>query len=566
MSILGIVFTAVGSVMVLANKVIPAADSVHAAGIEQSRALTRVIEDIQVARYIIESSAHSVTVVVDDRTGDGLPDRLSYAWSGTPGDPLTHSINGSEPMAIARGVQDFTLRYATDTRIDSVHGGQARMGEEVLLYSYDSPVYWGVRELSSNTSGIGQYVVPSLPEEASSYSVSRVRFSAKKVGQANGETYVRLYDTSGSAPAGTALAEEVLLESDLSASFAWVDVTFANPVTRLAGDPIAVAFEWKSDTYSAGIQFDEGGPGSGLLTRNKDTDPWVSTGGKNLLIEVYGSYDSPTPSITLSRQILTQAEVTLQVGDASAQQVAARMYREPGVLSAVWDAGFEASPVGIDLNGDGADWAAQSGGAAGSFGDGRWSVDGLLYSQSAYAFAKPMMIDLTLGASASSRGGAVFQINADQVGGQAAAIIVRAGRDVTGSHYVQVFDDDAQLTPKVQVDGLGDNLPRVRLLIAPDDDAVGVIVNGVPAGTFVYTPTGGGGLPGYATISEAADGVFDLVSIQVGGRATVTQAGAGAGSDGETEEEDSGEGVILNLDLGILKLSVGAVESRGNGK
>ena len=95
LTIMALVFTTVGSVFVLAAKVMPTPDSAEAASVHQSAALSQLLEDLQVARYITEDTANAVTLVVDDRTGDGLPDRLRYAWSGTIGDPLTLSINGS---------------------------------------------------------------------------------------------------------------------------------------------------------------------------------------------------------------------------------------------------------------------------------------------------------------------------------------------------------------------------------------------------------------------------------------------------------------------------------------
>ena len=70
-TVLAVAFAAVGSVFVLASHVMPKPDSAAAASVQQSAALSRMLEDLQVARYITGGSANAITFVVDDRTGDG---------------------------------------------------------------------------------------------------------------------------------------------------------------------------------------------------------------------------------------------------------------------------------------------------------------------------------------------------------------------------------------------------------------------------------------------------------------------------------------------------------------
>lgn len=520
LSVLAIAFAAVGSVFVLASHVMPTPDNAEGATLNQSAALSRLIEDLQVARYITEDSATAVTMVVDDRTGDGLPDRLRYAWSGNIGDPLTLSINGSAPADVVENLSAFNLAYTTEERVDSIPS-TTRTSEEVLLHQCTTASSASERILNTSAQGIGQIIQPTLPDEATAYTVTRIRIRAKKKNPDNGVTDVRLYAVASGLPTGTTIAEQTMNESDLAASFEWVDIAFENTPQRPAGESTAIALEWNSGSNSAAIEFDSSRP-QGLITRDSNGDPWVNDGDKSLLIEAYGTTITTTPGVALTRQVRAAAQVTLQVGSATAQTITTRLYCEPGVHFAVWDANFNASPVAIDLDGNGTDWKAQSGGSAGSFVNGQWLVDGTIYSTPDNTFNRPLIVDLVMGATASNRSGASFQINANQVGGLAIPITIHAGRNADGNHYVSVYDEIPLTLARLKVSDLGENPPRIRLIIAPAHNTAGLIVNGIPVGAFSYTPVNASGLSKIVTLSEIADGVFSEISIRIGATAVVT--------------------------------------------
>jgi hypothetical protein len=267
-----------------------------------------------------------------------------------------------------------------------------------------------------------------------------------------------------------------------------------------------------------------------------------------MLMEVFGRSTISMPGVELRRTVVTRVGVKLKIGAGTAQTVTARLYREPGLHSAVWDAGFDASPAALDLDGNGADWAFQSGGAASAFSEGCWKVDGVLYTQPTHAFDEPFVVDLVMGATAAGRSGAVFQINPDQSGGEAVPLTVRAGLDGDGQFCVRVYDAEALDRPRLDVAGLGANPPRVRLLVVPADNAVGVLINGQPAGSFTYDTVSAGGLPGLARMGEGTDGFFDEVTIRVGASAVVTTP-AGQESDSGT---DDGDGLVGGLINGLL--------------
>ena len=82
---------------------------------QQTRAMQMLTTDLGLATAITERTATAVTMTVPDRTGDGQPETVRYAWSGTAGDALTRQFNGGAASIIASNVCQFNLTYLLKT-------------------------------------------------------------------------------------------------------------------------------------------------------------------------------------------------------------------------------------------------------------------------------------------------------------------------------------------------------------------------------------------------------------------------------------------------------------------
>ncbi|MBM4074622.1 MAG: hypothetical protein FJ267_03150, partial [Planctomycetes bacterium] len=76
-----------------------------------------LLADLQRATGFTERTAKAVTFTVPDRDGNGRPETLRYAWSGTAGNPLTLQVNGGPVQNIALNVQQFALSYQTKSLV-----------------------------------------------------------------------------------------------------------------------------------------------------------------------------------------------------------------------------------------------------------------------------------------------------------------------------------------------------------------------------------------------------------------------------------------------------------------
>ncbi len=74
-----------------------------------SEVLGKLTADLALARSLSERTATAMTFDVPDRDGDHHPETIRYAWSGTPGDPLTYQYNGGTVFTLATDVQSLIL-------------------------------------------------------------------------------------------------------------------------------------------------------------------------------------------------------------------------------------------------------------------------------------------------------------------------------------------------------------------------------------------------------------------------------------------------------------------------
>ncbi|MFH0980185.1 MAG: type II secretion system protein, partial [Planctomycetota bacterium] len=115
MAIMTILGLAMASAVLIASHALPKEDDPSertAAAVEASEALAG---DLVTAITITQAGPNVIEFIVPDRGhGAAGPETIRYAWSGTPGDPLTWQYNGGAAITIAEPVEAFSLAYTTE--------------------------------------------------------------------------------------------------------------------------------------------------------------------------------------------------------------------------------------------------------------------------------------------------------------------------------------------------------------------------------------------------------------------------------------------------------------------
>ncbi len=333
-AIMGILMTGVASAILIASRALPDPSTPTEALLRSSGAAEQMASELYCALNFTERTSTSVEFNVPDRDADLAPETIRYAWSGTPGDPLTRQYNGGTLVEVLDDVHEFSLSYDLTTATEQPDP-VANESAEYLLSSHDTPSSPADFAMTSKL-WIGQYFFPSLPLETIEWRVTRVLFSARIHGANGGVVAVQLRTPDASNLPGTTVLEETLMyESSLGAEYLWEEFLF-NGVSGLPptdGLCLVLAMNQR-DTHLADIQYDLAG-GAGLLTTSDGGRTWLSNAGQSMLYYVYGTATTLTTPDPITREWLHSVGIRLRAGadSATAIETATQVLNEPEVAA-----------------------------------------------------------------------------------------------------------------------------------------------------------------------------------------------------------------------------------------
>lgn len=204
MAIMVIVMLACGSAMVLGARAAESGLGEHSQTMRVLRARTavdQIVSDLEVATTVKHDKT-TIVLEVPDRDGDKAPETITYAWSGVSGEDLTRTYNGTTSV-IASGVSRFALDEAFLTAITGIGGGARTSALAAGLAETDGKL---VEYHMKALEWCAQYVKPTFPPGATSWSISGVAFDALREGGNTGSLTVAIHapDLFGK-PTGPAL-------------------------------------------------------------------------------------------------------------------------------------------------------------------------------------------------------------------------------------------------------------------------------------------------------------------------------------------------------------------------
>ncbi len=335
-SVTGVVMAACVSLTLIAGRAVPDSKNDPVAALSRAnRAADLIADDVACATEVVAKSATSLELTVTDRDGNGVSDRVRYAWSGVVGEPLTraYSVGGptagqwlyEDAVAIATDVRELTFGF--DTTRQPIEAASTAEGAEQLLFSMDGLLsLFGATVSSSNWRS--QSFVPSLPSNATAWRVTRVRFKAKTSSTANGSMSVQIRRGNG-APWDTPMASATVLESSFGSSYGWQEVSFNNATELPAGSNGHITFQWLSGSDSGNLQtstLTSSLLGAAFYTSSNSGSSWGAGLLTGLPCDVYGRVTRPTNVATQYRYHLSRVRLTLRSG-ADARRRVEGVYR-----------------------------------------------------------------------------------------------------------------------------------------------------------------------------------------------------------------------------------------------
>jgi prepilin-type N-terminal cleavage/methylation domain-containing protein len=251
MAVLAVILGAVGSAMFLSSQIVPRDGDAFGGTLRAREAARRIADELSMATQIIEATDKAITFDVPDRDMDGADERIAFSWSGTPGDPITMTMNGSTSI-LEGDARKLELAYRRETRSTESLGTATESLTDELLASWSGTTNSTVIVRTTLTPSLG--VTPRSTGGATHYRVTSVRLWLRQVGSPDSLLGVQLRSpTATGAPSATILADATIAESALPVSPGWVTISFtgttATPIDtatwivlrRVSGGDAAVA-------------------------------------------------------------------------------------------------------------------------------------------------------------------------------------------------------------------------------------------------------------------------------------------------------------------------------------
>ncbi|MBX2852741.1 MAG: prepilin-type N-terminal cleavage/methylation domain-containing protein [Phycisphaeraceae bacterium] len=523
LALLSIIMVSAGSAMLFAAKAVPNDGDPLTQRTHDARLVARISEDLAQAKYVLEYTSQAVTIVVPDRDGDSIPDRIRYAWAGSSGGPLTYQFNDAAATTIAPSIDDFELTYLLENDSFTIPAPLI-FGAEKLLSSYENDSGTTDRDVTA-TNAFSQGVLPILSAGSLGFLPTRLELYAKRDSPTDGVVAVELRDQTVTGPGADLYATATIDESDLTGGFKWSEVAIFPEQAYIPNfQVVAVSLTHNSGSSTAARFASNGQLVGGMMSSTDSGASWTGGLSDRLLYRLYGQQVfSGGSDITVAHDHVHSIQIELDsTGDnASPVRSSARMLQAPQILDAFWESDFDASPTLMDLDGDGAaDWTHPSGSIPDSqLVKGVWKKKDVLSVSPTDRFTGPTVVELRMCAEDLSTAILTGPLHIDS-SGDVLPITVTLRDDGGGNQELVFYNDLTQTRPYVTMPGLPAGWIDVEILVIPDMDAVALWVNEDLIGSVLLSRTASTGETGLALSGEKNDAKFSRVRITVGGTAS----------------------------------------------
>ena len=338
--IMSIILLGAFSVVLLAGKAIPDRTTGPAANLAAAKAVDQLTADLSYATAMSIANGNDIEFLVQDRDGNGIPDKIRYTWSGTAGTPLYRYYAQGDPatglytynpaVSLVDNVQGFSLTYDKRATSYAVSGGESA---EMRLASYTAASNLSNGTISG-TSYVGEYFVPNLPPGAVAWKVTRVKFKARADGFPNGQLTVQMRTAVNGLPSLVALDSTTIPVTRFNSDYSWQQANFSAVTGLTPGTGLCMLLMLNSGALAGDVQYQNTASptlSSNLLTSAGSSATWSAGIAQNLCYAVYGTVTSV--SSTVSQYNLTGVRVSLRSGPDTRNRVrtTVRVLNEPPI-------------------------------------------------------------------------------------------------------------------------------------------------------------------------------------------------------------------------------------------
>ena len=354
LAITSLLFLGMGSALVLAVRSVPSADSPAEADRRAEKAVQRLAAELEVAVAVPFRAADDLTLLLPDRDGDGLPEKVRWYRGAEAGSPLWRKQGTEAAEATTGPLLSWAVDYGSQTRTFE-HDGVPERGVEESVSSFTDET-----DRDNVVVGGGNlYAFPALqtlPSDAVAWEPTQLELLVRAdTGGSSLRTVLSAWE--GDQPSAEELAEAV---EPTGKRFEWVvfDYASADGAQRMPADGLA-AFVLRNEegasndavrvaTAAAPEQNSDA-----VSTSNNGGFFWSTMAGRTVLHRLQGRVW--TPGFDWSHAETKLRRVDARVVSASGREARSAASLAAGPPAEGWRlfTDFESDPAVIDLDADG---------------------------------------------------------------------------------------------------------------------------------------------------------------------------------------------------------------------
>lgn len=316
MGVMSLLMGGLAATLMLASKAIPTSTTPVGSMVQAERGLWEMATDLTTLRTAPTRTSTGITIIVPDRDNNGTSEIIRYAWSGVPGSPITRTYNGGAAATIIDSVREFTLTYDLHDVTLATTPAANESSEQLLAQYYPTT---GLLDATIDGSNwVGQYFIPTLPANATSWKITKVSFRLRTNGTNDGIAHLQIRQpTIGNVPSTAIVDEASVQESLLSTGYADMTYLFtkASGLSPTTGICVVLVNSGGSATCDARFQGSGyTGSNSNMVSTSNAGGLWSSFATKSMNFSVYGTITAPGQTGSATAHYLRGIHIKLRVG------------------------------------------------------------------------------------------------------------------------------------------------------------------------------------------------------------------------------------------------------------
>ena len=494
-SVSGLLMVSLGSALNIATRSLRP-DAAAAVSLDSGRSLRMIQEDLRFATRIIDRGPRSIRMLTTDADRSGKGDIVLYSWSGTVGDNLTRSVNGSNAIPICEDVTDFNLDLSTRGEAQKIPEPSVPTSESLFhQQTSTSSLAW---ETADSSNAYGQLISPSLflstakPGADDEWQITRVEYYAARLYSWGGSTYRFELDraTDDGLPTHDALYNESRDPNIISSSGGWTSISMSGLPWLDASQNVAMTFTYQSGFNHLVLPIRESSGVTGYLGTDESTSQWLRPAGqRSLVYRVYGRIRSKShddQDEPLRRFQTAELRLAASALGGTPMYAAAEFLNKPLDATILAETDFANYSITDDSNFDSsADWALSTTGSGNSstVASGLWTATNQAI-QLTPAIPPGVQTDIEVSGrdTTSSTGSVMIRAAGLQTaGGDSLSVLATLTLQSNGTQTLVLYEETSTNTFAKcdQFTMLNSSRQDIRLVLNPVRESVAVWVNGI---------------------------------------------------------------------------------------